>query len=504
MLRRRTTSCITAASMVALAACGGDASSGEGDGSLTLSSIIYPASFDPAEAEWGNRAPYYQTVYDTLLLATTDGEIEPWLATDWEYNEDNTELTLTLRDDVTFTDDTELTADVVVENLERFREGSGPDAGYLTAVEDVHAADDHTVVIELETPDPALLEYLTRSAGLVGSTESLEDPDLATTPVGSGPYELDVFQTVTGTSYVYSANPDYWNPDVQHYEEITINVLDDPTAALNAIRAGEADGVRLANNDELDEVEAAGWTVEGVELDVHAILLLDRHGEMAPELEDVRVRQAFNHAFDRESMLETLQGGAGSVTGQMFPETSEAYDPDLDETYPYDPDRAVELLDEAGYPEGFTIDMPRSAVLGERTFTLVEQQLSDIGVSVNWSDPGNNFIADLLAPQFPASYMALEQNPDWQLTQFMLSPNATFNPFGAEDPAVDDLIEEMRWGDEEEQVEAASELNTWVVENAWFVPLYRAQGSFALAEGTTVEMLPSNVYPNIYDFQPAN
>lgn len=496
---------IAAASVLALAACGGEAS-GDGDGgeSLTLTSILYPTSFDPSEAEWGNRSPYYQSVYDTLLLATTEGEIEPWLATDWEYNEDNTELTLTLRDDVVFTDGSELTAEVVAENLEHFRGGSGPDSNYLSAVEAVSAPDESTVVIELDGPDPALLNYLTRSAGLISSSEGLESPDLPTTPVGSGPYELDTSQTVTGTSYVYTANPDYWNPDVQHYDEITINVMDDPTSVLNAIRANEADGVRLANNDDLDEVDSAGWTVEGIELDVHGLLLLDRDGDMAPELEDVRVRQAINHAFDSEGMLESLQGGAGSVTGQMFPETSEAYDPALDEAYPYDPDRAIELLEEAGFEDGFTIDMPRSSVLGERTFTLIEQQLSDIGISVNWSDPGNNFIADLLAPQFPASFMALEQNPDWQLTQFMLSPSAIFNPFDSQDPEVDELINDMRIGDEEEQAEAAAALNAWMVENAWFAPMYRAQGSFALAEGTTVEMLPSNIYPNIYDFQPAN
>ena len=71
----------------------------------------------------------------------------------------------------------------------------------------------------------------------------------ATTPVGSGPYVLDTAATVTGTTYSYTKNPDYWNPDVQHYDNLVINVLDDPTAALNAIKAGEANGVKLVDND---------------------------------------------------------------------------------------------------------------------------------------------------------------------------------------------------------------------------------------------------------------
>ena len=90
-----------------------------------------PTSFDPVAAEWGNRAPFYQAVFDTLLLATPEGTIEPFLATEWSYNEDNTVLTLTLRDDVTFSDGSKLTAAVVVKNLQRFKDGTSPDAGYL-------------------------------------------------------------------------------------------------------------------------------------------------------------------------------------------------------------------------------------------------------------------------------------------------------------------------------------------------------------------------------------
>ena len=92
------------------------AAAGEGGGgSLILGAIAAPTTYDPSGAEWGNRSPFYQAVFDTLLLATPEGTIEPWLATEWSYNEDNTVLTLTLRDDVTFTDGSELTGEVVVE-----------------------------------------------------------------------------------------------------------------------------------------------------------------------------------------------------------------------------------------------------------------------------------------------------------------------------------------------------------------------------------------------------
>jgi peptide/nickel transport system substrate-binding protein len=507
MLRWRTaTAAVAITAALALTSCAADStgSGGEGaGGTLTLGAIIAPTTYDAAGSEWGNRSPFYQAVYDTLLLATAEGEIEPFLAESWEYDETNTVLTLKIRDDVTFTDGSKLTADVVKQNLERFKAGTSPDAGYLAGVSSVEAPDETTVVITLAAPDPALLDYLTRSAGLVASGEALADPEsLATTPVGSGPYILDEDASVSGTSYTYTKNPDYWNPDLQHYETLKINVFGDPTAGLNAIKAGEVNGMKLVNNDNLAEVEGAGWTVNANELDFQGLLLLDRAGTMSEPLGDVRVRQAINHAVDREAMLNALQSNNGTVTGQVFPERSEAYDPELDERYPFDPDKARELLDEAGYGDGFTLTMPSSPLLGTSVYTLLSQQLEDVGITAEYVDPGNNFIADLLAPKFPAAFMALEQNPDWQLIQFMIAPSAVFNPFKYADPEVDRMISEIQNGDEATQGEVAKELNEYIVEQAWFAPWYRVQGSFPTDPNTTVKMLPTNAFPAIYDFKP--
>ena len=512
--RLATAIAVLAAASFAIAACdggaagtdtGGDSTAsadGAATGSLTLGAITSPLTFDPASAEWGNRSPFYQAVFDTLLLAGTDGTVQPWLATEWSYNDDNTELTLTIRDDVTFSDGSALDADAVVASMQHFKDGSGPDQHYLANVDGIEASDATHVVLTLSAPDPALLNYLTRTAGLVAQPDSLTSDDVDTNPVGSGPYILDTAATVTGSSYVYTANPDYWNPDVQHYADLTIRVFDDPTATANAIQAGEVNAAKIATNDNLAAIEGAGWTINSNELDFQGLLLLDRDGSMNPALGDVRVRQAINYAFDRDGLLEALQLGLGTVTEQVFPESSAAYDPALDSTYTYDPDKAKELLAEAGYPDGFELTMPSSALLGTNTFTLVAQQLGDVGITVTYEDPGNNFIADLLAPKYAASFMALEQNPDWQLIQFMIAPGATFNPFGYSDPEVDRMIDEIQNGDEATQDEVVAELNAYIVDQAWFAPFYRVQGSFPSDPQTSVTMLPSNTFPNIYDIQP--
>ncbi|MFE5409024.1 ABC transporter substrate-binding protein [Microbacterium sp. NPDC056569] len=507
MFRWKATAAALAVAAIALTGCAasGGSGSGDGDGSgtLTLGAVAAPTTFDPAGSEWGNRAPFYQAVYDTLLLATPEGTIDPYLATEWSYNDDNTVLTLTLRDDVTFSDGSELDSADVVATMQRSKDGTGPDKGYFTNVATIEAPDPQTVVLTLSAPDPALLSYLTRTAGLVAASESLESADLDTTPVGSGPYVLDTSATVTSTSYAYTKNEDYWNPDVQHYDNLVINVFTDPTAALNAIKAGEANGVKLINNDNLAEVEGAGWTINANELDFQGLLLLDRAGTIQPELADVKVRQAINYAIDREGMLKAAAADKGTATTQVFPTTSDAYDTALDEYYTFDPDKAKELLEEAGYGDGLTLQMPTVQAFGGATYPLIQQQLADVGITIEGVEVApNNFIADLLAPKYGSSFMALEQNPDWQLIQFMIAPTAVFNPFHYEDPQVNEYIEQIQFGDEATQAEVAKELNTYIVEQAWFAPFYRVQGSVGTDANTSVEMLPTNAFPNIYDFQP--
>ncbi|WP_232548977.1 ABC transporter substrate-binding protein [Propioniciclava soli] len=483
---------------------GATGSGGEGTApSLTYGLMSAPMTFDPSSGEWGNRLPYYQLPYDTLLCATPEGGIDPWLATEWSYDDTETALTLTLRDDVTFSDGATLDAAAVQASMERFRTGGGPDQGYMRYVDSVEAPDATTVVVHLTQPDPAFLNYLTRTAGLVLSPNAAENADLDTNPVGSGPYTLDAGASVSGTSYVFNRREGYWNPDAQHYDTITLRVFNDPTATLNALRAGELNAAKLQTAEMFGQAQQAGWTLNENELDFSGLLLLDRAGTMAPPLGDVRVRKAINMAVDREAFLQAVVLGYGTLTEQVFPPTSAAYDEALDSTYGYDPEGARALLAEAGYPNGFSLEMPSSALLGTTTFNLLQQALGDIGITVTYVDPGQNFIADLLAPRFAASYMSLEQNPDWQLTQFMVSEDAVFNPFHYADDQVNAWLEEYLQADEARRDAIMGELNAYLVDQAWFAPFFRIPGVVASDPNTQVTMLPTNTLPNMYDIRPA-
>lgn len=500
--RKRTwiTVAAAAALVVGLAGCAGGSasdSSGEATEDLVWGAILAPSTFDVSQAEWANASPYMQAVYDTLLRATPEGSVEANLATDWEYNDDKTVLTLTLRDDVTFTDGTAFDADVAAQNLLRFRDGGSATASNLALVTDVTATDATHVQMTLSAPNPGLLFYLTQNTGLMGSPAAFDSPDAATVPVGSGPYILDSDATVIGSSYVYTANPDYWNPDAQHYDKLTINAYTDPSAILNAVKAGEVDVALAMDNSALPQMEASGYSVAAVENTWLGLLLLDRNGTMTPALGDVRVRQAINHAFDRDAMVTAIAGGYGTATEQIFGPPTPSFASELDDTYEYDPDEAKKLIAEAGYPDGFAIAMPTAPAVPEATYTLIAQQLADIGITVDYTSlDTSNYINAIIAADYSAGLMPLPATMDsWTMAQFQFSPTALFNSFKVSDPKLDTILAAIQTGTDEEAEQASIEANEFLVDNAWFAPLYRPQVSFVSNEETSVTAQADNAVP---------
>jgi peptide/nickel transport system substrate-binding protein len=133
----------------------------------------------------------------------------------------------------------------------------------------------------------------------------------------------------------------------------------------------------------------------------------------------------------------------------------------------------------------------------------MEQQLADVGITVNYTDTGTNFISDILAPKFGATWMQLEQQQDWQLINFAVAPTATFNPFKYSDPIVDGYIADIAAAAPEDQGAIAAELNKYIVEQAWFIPWYRIESNFATDANTDVVAQAGNAYPYLWSFTPS-
>ena len=219
--RKAAVAAVVAAGL-ALAGCGGGGDTGGTAGTapnLVVGNIIPPQTFEARNLNWGNQSIYAQAVYDSLLKPSPNGkDVEPHLATEWEYNEDKTVLTMKLREDVTFTDGTPFTAEVAAQNLLRFRDGTSPQRSKVIDLADATATDKTTLEIKLKQANPAFLIYLAQAAGMQESPAAFDKPDVQTNPVGSGPYTLNTGATVVGTSYKFDKNPNYWETGLPYVQ----------------------------------------------------------------------------------------------------------------------------------------------------------------------------------------------------------------------------------------------------------------------------------------------
>ena len=470
-------------------------------GTLTLGSTFDAVSWDTADAEFGNRLQYMQPVYDSLLHLDADLEISPWLASDYSYNADSTVLTLTLRDDVVFTDGVAFNADAVKSNLEHIQKGTGQNSITLASVAGIEASGEYELVLTLSAADPALLRNLALVAGMQASPSELDSGSLKTAPTGSGPYVLDTAATVVGSQYTYTRNIDYWNTDFFPYDSIVIKPLVDLTARLNALKAGEIDAAS-ADSKSMAEAEASGLTVNTMQGDWQGLFIIDRDGEKVPALADERVRQALNYAVDGDAILESIRLGEGVSTTQIFSPSSQAYDTELDDAYPYDPEKARTLLAEAGYKDGFDLTIPDIAGFSDVTAITV-QSLTDIGIRVTTETvAANQVISSLISGAFPVFIFSWGSSNSWQDILKLVRPTAPWNMYQDETPELTALILAAQTTPAAEADDAFKAVSDYLVDKAWFAPWYVQNNVYLNGAKTTVTMQPQNVVPYLWNYAP--
>jgi peptide/nickel transport system substrate-binding protein len=470
---------------------------------LTLGVVADVTSFAAAQGEYGNRDWYYQAVYDTLLKKKEDSTLIPGLAQSWSYNADQTVLTLKLRAGQKFTDGTAEDAKAVVANLVANRDGKGPNASYLASMTKAVAKDATTVVITLSDNDPAFLENIADTAGLIESPKSIGSAAEKTKPVGAGPYIFDAKNSKFGDHYTFKANPKYWDAKNVTYATLTLKYIKDATAMVNALQTGQVQGANVATNSAVPTLKAAGLKFVSSYLDCLGIYLSDRTGKLGSPLNNVKVRQAMNMVFDRAAMLQAIDNGAGKVTEQYFPSASKSYDASLNNTYKYDIAGAQKLMNEAGYSKGFTLPMPTLAFyFGDAAYAIIKAQFAKINITVDEQpQTGATFIGDLMAPKWPAYLMQFERSGNtWKMLNFMVTDTALFNNDKFSSSAVSSLIGRYQGAsDENTRIALAKKINAALVNEAWFIPFYEKQANFAFKGIKIKAAQAGNVIPFLYN-----
>ncbi len=420
-----------------------------------------------------------ELIYEPLVNLDAELNVIPALAESWEFNEDATQLTLSLRQGVTFHNGAEFSAEDVVATFERILDeatAAAARANYLS-IESIDTPDDFTVVFNLSQPDVPLLAALATTNAAIADSADIESGDIATVANGTGPFKLESWTPDETTNL--SANADWWG-EGPFVDGIEIRIIPDETSILAALRAGTIDFALL--NDPLvatlltDDANIVLNRVPAIAY--HALQL--RAADTEAPLGELAVRQAIACAIDRQEVVDTAALGEGMVTGPL---TMAAYALDPSELFCYekDLDRARELMAEAGYEDGFTLNViaaneePPTAVAEAQN---IQAQLAEINIAVEIESLELGvYVERWLAGDFQAAVALNGGRPDpyTMYARYWQTTGNLNNVAGYIDETLDELMEAGRTEtDPDARYEIFAQFQRHLAEMAPWVWLYTA------------------------------
>lgn len=462
-------------------------------GTLVFARTQSPTSLDLHREITANNAFAIDKVFEPLLAFDAEGEIEPWLASEYSASDDGLVWTFTLRDGVTFSDGSPLTPADVVFSLERHLEIGGP-LPLGAPITSVVAEGEDTVVITLSAP------YTPFAAELAGFSNGILPADLGgvdeatffKNPVGTGPFVVD--EWTEGGDISFTANDSYWQDGKPYLDEVVYRLVQDDNQLIAQLQAGQVDVIdsvssanvaTLQSNTSLAVSITPGWQVEELFFNT-----LDEH------FQDRDVRRAVSYALDREGIVQATSFGTAEVAGSVLPPSIPGYDGDIT-TLDYDVDAAKAAIADSAYPDGFSTKLLVASGndLRAQEAQIIQAQLAEIGITVEIES------IDLAAFRerfraFDYSFMLNGATSDAAdpngIVTFQADPEGGTNGYWThyENPEVTALITEGRTlPDGDERTEVYSQIQQLIADDAPFIPLSypsNIKASAATVQGLTV------------------
>lgn len=426
-----------AATAVILSACAGSSpdpaqtSNGkpDPDATLTVGLVLEPTNLDIRHTSGAAiEQVLIDNIYEGLVTRTQDNTIEPRLASDYEVSEDGLTYTFTLNEGITFHNGTALTSADVVSSYEAVRTDETLQGfAEFANVASITAPDATSVVITLSAPNQNFLFALTGPAGLV--FQAADATDLQTAENGTGPFTLEKWSK--GSTITFTRYDEYWG-DPAGVAEVVFEYIPDFTAGVNAALDGSLDVLTAVDPNLASELKDSGefQLTSGRTTDKAT---LGFNNAKAP-LDDIRVREALRLAIDHEGLIEAV--GAGQPLYGPIPELDPGYE-DLSDVAPYDPERAKELLAEAGQEDlDLTLTIP--SFYGTTVPQVLVSDFAKVGVTL-----------EVDSVEFPTWLEDVHTNKDYELSYVLHVEPRDFgnyaNPdyyFNYDNPEVQELYAE--------------------------------------------------------------
>lgn len=340
-------------------------------------------TLDPHNSTDSPTATVLSHIYETLFDLTPDGQIVPLLATGAEMSADGLTWTVTLRQDVVFHNGAPLTAEVVKGSMERFIDPANAFtfAFLLNRIQEIVVVDDHTVEFRLSSTFAPFLAHLTHNSAAIVHPDVVAQfgEDFPENPVGTGPFQLANWQR--GEQLDLVRFDGYWG-EQPGVSGVRFLVVPEDTTRMALVETGEAHvAVRVPPQDVARIDANPNVTVQNVS-GLRTIYIYFNH--LMEPFDDVRVRQALNYAVDKEEIAEFVFGGAVRPSDAPIAPGIFGYTPVG--PYEYDPERARQLLAEAGFADGLTVEFwsptgryPQDIQVAQ----AIQGQLAAVGVTAN-------------------------------------------------------------------------------------------------------------------------
>ncbi|MCE8011286.1 ABC transporter substrate-binding protein [Billgrantia desiderata] len=460
-------------------------------GSLTIASPQDPGSWDPIDTFLVNWASLATNVFDGLTYRGPDLELVPGLATHWEELDDGTRIRFELREGVTFHNGEPFNAEAVKFTFERLlgEEGArGPQRSNYTAIESVELIDEYTVDFHLSEPDPVLLTKLAGYGAMIvppGYIQEHGGEHFNSNPVGTGPFRMVGYSPRENVRL--EAFAEHWG-GAPKLDSVTYRFISEPSTAVAELQSGRVDIVipptipigmidTINNYDGIRVVSVPSPTVEAIRFNTQSGITADE-----------KVRQAMIMAVDRQAIIDSILSGEGEVIASFQGSQSFGHDPEL-EPYPHDPERARQLLDEAGVEPGANVQIDvrgNDATFGE-VAQVVAAYLQGVGINASIQSYETNVLLNDIIPAGRTGEMFQQKWGGWTFdydntAYLMYHTGERWNPYDS-DEELDRMLNAQRGiTDRGEREAMLQEIARYTQERALEMPLYSLNALYGVSD----------------------
>ncbi|MCK9217293.1 MAG: ABC transporter substrate-binding protein [Firmicutes bacterium] len=442
-----------------------------GEDIITIAASMDIATLDPYAQNATLQNALDNCIYNTLMfMDPATGEVSKELATSYEQISD-IEWVFTIRDDVKFHNGEPLTASDVKFSIERSMASQGM-ASKVSMVDHLEVIDDHTVKFVLKYPCVTLLNTLTFCATAILNEEFVTSNGDNYVPNGTGPYKFREWKT--GEHVILDRNDDYWG-ELHGAKTLKIVVMSEDTSRNIALEVGDidvninvaaVDFERIEKNDKLTLHKGINNKIDYLGL-----------SHKDPITSNLKVRKAIAYAINKQDYIDVVLEGYGEIANSFLGKNSEGFNANQ-KGYPYDLDKAKELIAEAGYPGGFDLTITARSDRDNLIAQVLQGQLQEIGINVMIEIVENAVFFDKCAASTVqasfGNWAATTSDADNPLRGVLYGPNGgTNNRTWYNNPELDDLLDTaITKSDAEERKGMYYRIQEIIYEDVAIIPLF--------------------------------